>query len=235
MSQHACQLLLLPGLHGTSALFEPFVKWLPRWIEPILVDYPIDPALGYEELLELIKPRLPRDRPWIVLAESFSGPLAIRVVAERPAHLRGVILAQTFVANPVAPIPPWLSRSAAWLGLRLVPDAVRARLILGWHRTPALRETLDRELSRLGRAVIESRFAEVIKVDVRSHLKRCPVPILYLQAKHDRIVWSGNLRQIRAIRRDVQVATLAGPHLLLQCQPERAIIVIENFVRNNVS
>jgi hypothetical protein len=74
-------LVLLPGLDGTGKLFAEFVKLLDPGVCAMVVAYPPDQPLGYEELDALVrgildKPR--RDQRYVLLGESFSGPLAIR-------------------------------------------------------------------------------------------------------------------------------------------------------------
>ena len=73
------RLVLLPGLDGTGLLFEPLLRALPKEIEATVIRYPGDQRLSYDELLEFLRDQLPRDTPFILLGESFSGPLAIRL------------------------------------------------------------------------------------------------------------------------------------------------------------
>ncbi|HEX2836088.1 MAG TPA: hypothetical protein VHW00_23995 [Thermoanaerobaculia bacterium] len=107
-------LLLLPGLDGTGTLFGEFIAALPPHIAPVVIRYPTDEALSYEELLAFIEERLP-EGTFAVLGESFSGPLAIELAAKSP-RVRAVILCASFVRSPV--------RFAAWLvrpSLRVTP------------------------------------------------------------------------------------------------------------------
>ena len=79
-------LLLLPGMDGTGRLFGPLAKALAPTIKPVAVSYPTDQPLGYNELLALIETSLPSD-PFVVVGESFSGPLALMLAARRPPNL----------------------------------------------------------------------------------------------------------------------------------------------------
>lgn len=85
-------LVLLPGLDGTGLLFQPLIEMLPSNIKPIVVSYPPDKLLGYNELLPIVLKCLPTDKSFIVLGESFSGPLALRVASTRPDNLEGLVL-----------------------------------------------------------------------------------------------------------------------------------------------
>ena len=84
-------LVLLPGLDGTGEQFAPLLRELPSTIAPVTVRYPVDRALGYEELLPLALEQLPADCPFVLVGESFSGPLAIRLAAQRPPGLRALV------------------------------------------------------------------------------------------------------------------------------------------------
>jgi pimeloyl-ACP methyl ester carboxylesterase len=118
-------LVLLPGLDGTGQLFAEFVKVLGPHIDTLVVPYPKDRALGYDELETLVLAALPTAGPFVVLGESFSGPLAIRIAARAPPGLAAVILSASFAKNPY----PWLGWArplAAWLPLKALPRWVRA-------------------------------------------------------------------------------------------------------------
>src|SRR3979490_2643495 len=96
--------VLLPGLDGTGKLFAEFAQHLRPSVDPIIVPYPKDQVLGYDELEALVLASLLSNRLFVLLGESFSGPIAIRIAARAPAGLVAVILCGTFAKNPF----PWL-------------------------------------------------------------------------------------------------------------------------------
>jgi hypothetical protein len=73
---------------------------------------------------------------------------------------------------------------------------------------------------------------EVLACEVRADLNQVAVPILYLQAKSDRLVGASCLEDVRRIKPQVMVASLEGPHLLLQCEPQRTAEAVVQFVRS---
>jgi len=97
-------LVLLPGLDGTGKLLTTFVQALAQVLcapwETQVIAYPKDEPLGYDELERRVRGALPDDRPFVLLAESFSGPIAIRIAASPARAMRGVILCGTFARNP---------------------------------------------------------------------------------------------------------------------------------------
>jgi pimeloyl-ACP methyl ester carboxylesterase len=63
-------------------------------------------------------------------------------------------------------------------------------------------------------------------------LSRVAVPILYLQAKQDRLVGASSLEDIRRIKPHVKVETIDGPHLLIQREPRLTAELVARFVDN---
>src|SRR5690349_12020217 len=93
--------VILPGMDGTGKLLDDFAAALKPELDPIVLSYPGDRPLGYSELESLARAALPQDRPFVIVAESFSGPIAVAIGASQPAGLRGLILCCSFVRNPI--------------------------------------------------------------------------------------------------------------------------------------
>jgi surfactin synthase thioesterase subunit len=73
--------VLLPGLEGTGRLFARFTAAAVPALELQVIAFPPDRRLTYAQLDELVRRQLPADRPFALLGESFSGPLALRIAA----------------------------------------------------------------------------------------------------------------------------------------------------------
>lgn len=104
------KLVLLPGLDGTGLLFDPLLGVLPSHFSPIVISYPPNEPLGYAELVKYVKNRIPANEDFVIVAESFSGPLAVQIAASHPPHLKGLILCATFVSSPTL-----VPRQLSWL------------------------------------------------------------------------------------------------------------------------
>lgn len=226
------RLVLLPGLDGSGMLFAPLLRALPPDIATTVVAYPEEKALSYEDLLPAVFAALPRDAPFVLLGESFGGPLAIRVAARRPPGLRALILSASFISCP----QPWLPlRSAAWLPLwpfRLFPALSRAKEMLGAYPEPELGALLRSALARVAPSVLAQRTRAVIAVDVSAELTECELPMLYLQGRRDWMVPGANSRRMLRIKPQLQIVALDAPHLLLQYQPQAAAAAIAGFLRS---
>ena len=258
-------LILLPGMHGTSTLFAPFVhamqtrNWregaaLERTTDGILrppssaaahswtlstIDYPSDSVWGYAQLVAYVHARLPPSGPFVLLGESFSGPIAVELAARLSAsaaanRLRGLVLCGSFVRNP----QPWARPLAPLLQpllRRLRPPPYLAQLALfGAHDTPDLRRALAQTLRDQAPAVLAARLRAVADMDVSASwqtLQNRPLPSLCLIAQHDRLVPEHANRHMLGLRPDAQHVRLNGPHGLLQTKPEACAQAIDQFVR----
>src|ERR1035441_7647633 len=112
MSVAMPKVVLLPGLDGTGWLFKDFADALPREFGREVVRYPADRNLSYAELAPFVWASLPASGPFVLLAESFSTPLAIQCVAANPPNLKGLVLCAGFVKSPM---PTWTSALCSFL------------------------------------------------------------------------------------------------------------------------
>ena len=196
------------------------------------MSYPADRPLGYEELAALVRPRLPRER-FVLVAESFSGPLAVRLAAERPPGLAALVLAATFLRRPLNPI---LHPVRGIVGARLfgvgmgMPGLVVRHFLAGPDAPPAIVAEVQRAVRAVAPAVLARRSAEALAVDVRAALARVQVPVLFLAPSRDRLIRRDAHADVRAARPDAEIAHLDAPHMVLQRAPHACLARIEAFL-----
>ena len=220
------RIVLLPGLDGTGALFDDFVRAAPLAMRPEVASLPCV-SLGYAELAERIAPQLQLTPDTILLAESFSGPLAI-LLAQRQ-QIAALMLCNSFVTSP---------RSRALAALPLaplfhlpLPAAVVRWFLVGSDASDALVERVRATVSSVPPSVLAARVSSVLRVDVAGSLTRCSAPIFYLRGTKDRLVPEASVDAVvRAAPVSVSVVRVPGPHMLLQVAPEAAWRAIENAV-----
>lgn len=129
------RVVLLPGMDGTGTLFESLLRTRPPGIAAQVIAYPTDVG-AISTLVEHVLERLPTETPYVLVAESFSGPVALQVAARGPSALRGVILCATFVASPLRWFPATLVPAVRGVLFRTAPSLVLEAALLGAYAPP---------------------------------------------------------------------------------------------------
>jgi pimeloyl-[acyl-carrier protein] methyl ester esterase len=173
--------LLLPGLDGTGDLFAPFVDAAPRGIKTVVVEYAVTDA-SIEVLERHARERLVKD--CIVIAESFSGPIGIRVAAD--ARVRALVLCNSFIKSPVFPLLRHLA-IAPLFAIPLPKFALRS-FLLGRRANPVLLEKTQRAIRRIPATVLARRVRQILLADEQTAVRTVAKPILYLRGLSDKLV-----------------------------------------------
>ena len=164
-------------MDGTGILFKAFVGLLPGGIDVRVVAYPEDEHLSYVELADRVRGGLPRGTPYVIIAESYSGPVASILAAHPIGNLQAVVFVSSFVALPGGRIGPWIAtvmptavsvqEHSAWIldgshrfrhGAETgLPRRRHAAFAAAWAMTRRLAETQNGDLA--GHSSIASRTA----------------------------------------------------------------------------
>lgn len=224
-------LVLLPGLDGTGLLFADFAASFGPDVKIIVVSYPADAAVGYSELEPIARAFLPKDQPFFLLGESFSGPIAISIAASRPSGLLGLILCCSFARGPrpaLAVFRPLLAVAP----VALLPLALLSFFVLGRFSSPALRRSLAESLAQVSPSALRARARAALSVDVSASLACVGVPVLYLRASEDRVVPKSASQSVVALAPATTVVEFQAPHFLLQVLPSQAAGAVREFMEN---
>jgi len=218
--------LILPGLDGTGKLLTDFVEALEPDIPADVVSYPSDVAMDYEQLAGLVEKFLPEGK-FLLIAESFSGPIAIRLAVKLPERFVGLVLCATFAKSPYT----WLKPFRGLLDLPLPIPAIGLidKFTMGRWITPNWKDRIMVAVKALRPEVARKRLSEVLAVDASTDLANINNPILYLQASEDRLVPRRAWLHIRSVAPRARLATIEGPHFLLQAKPNGAAEAIRSF------
>jgi len=227
-SDHRPTIVLLPGMDGTRVLYGPLVRALEGVADVHVVEYPTDGPCDYQAALRCADECVAALPTCHVVGWSFSGPVALRVARAHPERVRSITLVATFVQ---APMP-----SMRYFGPLLVTPLVGLvrtirRLPIWLGRAPD--DPLRRDKAEIWRRVrahtLAARSRAIRTVDARDDLLAAAQPIQYLQSSHDRIVPTGNLEQIRALRADVEVVAIDGNHFALYANAQAGADAILAF------
>lgn len=222
-------LILLPGMDGTGELFSRFLEAFTGAAR--VIRYPVTGEHTYGELEAPVAAQLPIEEEFVLLGESFSGPIAIKLAANRPRGLKGLILCCSFAKNPRPTLG--LFRGIVDFMPSKPPMALLETFLGGRFMTPALRADFARVMELVSPRTLKRRLVEVAKVDTVAALRTLAVPVLYLRATEDRLVPEAAARLIVQVTPKASVVDLVGPHFLLQTAPVEAAGIIQAFMQTS--
>ncbi len=224
------ELILLPGLDGTGRLFAPLMESLAGCgVSARVIGYPTHDALDYVALERHVRAELPESSAFVLLAESFSGPIALRIGAAPPDNMKGVILSTTFAARPTSLLGP-LSGCLWWARVR-PPMFLLDWFLLGRWSNETLRSELAAALADVPVSVLSRRAFEALHVDAVEASMGQKRPAMILWAKQDRLLSANARRQLANALQTAQTRVVEGPHLLLQTQPRLCAELIAEFMQ----
>ncbi|MFT4646943.1 MAG: pimeloyl-[acyl-carrier protein] methyl ester esterase [Glaciecola sp.] len=227
-------IVLLPGMDGTGELFGPLVEALPEGVKVTIVRYPRAEVLGWDGLLELVEAAVPIGEPYCVVAESFSGPIAMRFAAAKPLGLQSLVLCASFCRNPLAKGLGWIARFARpAIFKRRPPGAFVRRYLVDASSPETLVDSVQQAIAQVNPGVMANRVKLVNESNTAAELGKVKVPVLYLEGSRDRIVGGRGWMQVHAAHPSTEHGLLDGPHLLLQCVPKHASAAILSFLERH--
>ena len=220
------KLVLLPGLDGTGKLFEPLIEALPPSIDVQVITYPLNKKQSYTELIEYVKQKLPTE-DFVLLAESFSGPIAYQVALAKQKHLKGLILVATFLENP-RPILLKFIPSSRIFALQ-IPTVLSRMFFLGISVKIKTIELFNEAIKTVSPSVIQYRLKEITQLKPSSQTIK--LKTTYIQASNDKLVPSKSLKDWQKVCDDIEVFKIKGEHFILQTNAIRCAEVVTEAVR----
>ncbi len=218
--------VILPGIDGVAELRHAVAGCLSLLRPTTVVSLPAGLS-RYDELARAITATLPAG-PFVLLGESFSGPLAIDIAAREPQRVAGLVLAATFARNPW---PRWLAHTAPHVDHRRIPRPIIEALMLGASARAEVRTGLDRVIKEVAPDVMAGRVIAALAVDALPSLRNLACPILCLHGRWDRLIRPRLAREIKAVQPRAELRWLDAPHMLLETHPDAAAAEIDWFCR----
>lgn len=221
------QIILLPGMDGTGLLFEPIIKELDNTMYIRALSYPGDIKKSYEELADEVIKQLPDKDEYVLVAESFSGPIAYLVASNAPRNLKAVVFLATFLT------PPNMFMGAiSMLPLRLlfklpIPTCLIKSLLLGKGIESKIIDLFRRSLKSVKSSVLAYRVKEMSKL--KSGKRPIEIPCVYVRARGDKLVSHYHANDFSRIASRLEIVELDGPHFIAQARPEECAKVVKKY------
>ncbi len=217
---------LLPGFHGTDSLWAPFIQKAPSWANAVPLKLPTGRDGNYPLLASHLIKKIDASSPSILIAESFSGPLATLLADELKDNVRLLVMGNTFVVSPLG----WPGK---FLPLSLVSSLPLTRLAAKLWLTGGnqlLAEKLCEVVGKIPKATYAARLKAVVNVDVSKEYASLECPILVLRGENDRIVGSRFARQLIDLNRRAALKEIETAHMVYQLRPEESWRAIEERI-----
>jgi pimeloyl-[acyl-carrier protein] methyl ester esterase len=219
--------LLLPGLDGTGKLFSRFVRMKPPSFSCEVLAYD-DGFAEYDEYVNAVKGRLRADTKTVLIAESFSGPIAMHIASRYRDQVAGIVFAASFVKPP----HPLLLNIASVMPAPAF-GAMRATLVKQFCVNGVYEKNVIDEanvvVGELESAVIKRRLMLLASLTKLAHAQ-IDIPVLSLRATQDRLITQAATSSIATTFPKTISIDVDSPHFLLQARPEECWRHIEKFV-----
>lgn len=220
-------------MDGTADLYSGLMKNLSGSWRVTSQMYPRDVKTSYSQLLQMLQFQTAEDAPFLLVAESYSTPLAIQFAATSPKNLKGLVLCAGFATCPVVGWRKVVTKLLQPVLFHLpLTDFALDHFLLGPDAEESLRAVVRKAVTSVKPSVLSARLRSILNCDARKELRQIDVPIWYIQAQQDLLVGPHSLEEILRENRTVQVETIRGPHLLFQREPRRTAEVIDSLARS---
>lgn len=219
----------MPGLDGTGKLFSPIFPMLQQYFDLSVVTYPdLD---SFSDYVDCALNQLPQDPGYSLVAESFSGPVALAVMARRRGEIGRSVLSTTFVRSPLVA----LTRMANHVPEQMFSIGALSEFYLDvpegddekFSETQPLPMNVTEQIDGV---LLKRRIAVLSRIDVSALLPHIEVPILYLHALRDRILTESDAEMLQQNLPNFRRVDIDAPHLLLQTRAQQAAGLIYQHV-----
>lgn len=226
------QLIVLPGLDGTGKLLEDLQQAAPPAMKAKVLAFPTTGPQDYATLEQVVAAKLPRDgSPYMVVAESFSGPLAIRLGVGNYPGLKAIVLVNSYVESPLSMSTGVVGTLTLplWTRVNRIPRRAVRHLLLGRDAPRPLVDQVAKTIEEMRPGLLAARWKTVLTANETASYAKSQIPMFYLRGLQDRLVPDTALETLVRIRPGLQVHEMRGPHMLLQCHPEACLKVFEQW------
>jgi pimeloyl-[acyl-carrier protein] methyl ester esterase len=177
-----------------------------------------------EELETYVVQQIPREQPVTVIAESFSGPIALALAARSDVNVTAVLLVCSFAGRPLG----WLGSLIARLPLQsilrfLIPRWMIRRCLVGRDASDELVLLMRAAISKVEPEVLASRLRMALTDRYCLGPVQCRTRVIAVFSTRDCLVGHSALQSIRRACHTAELRQIDSPHFALQATPELVV------------
>ncbi|MFI5118937.1 MAG: alpha/beta fold hydrolase [Thermoanaerobaculia bacterium] len=206
--------VLLPGLHSSTALYDAFIALAPPWARCHPLALPTVGDQTFDALAGVLEPELRRLEAFVLVAESFSGPIAARLSARLGQKVALLVLCNPVVEMSVR-VPERLLVSiaaSAWMPVWC------ASMALSGGDTSIARAALG-EVRGLPKGILAQRLSAVFSATEEALSSHLAPPLLTILGTSDNLVSLSRSRAFFSRILQSMVAEIEEPHFIIQTRP----------------
>jgi len=185
--------------------------------------------MDYDDLTSLVHSLLPKE-DFILIAESFSGPIAVKIASLRPPRLRAIVLVASFITNPVKPFSALAKIAVQMPRPPMFPQWLIRKIFFTSDAPASLVRQFTSIIKSIPHCLLRHRLLCILNSDVSKDFTNCQLPILYLQGERDRLISKSIPDLMRKLQPSMSIDQLDTGHLVLQSAPVSAFRLINNFI-----
>lgn len=194
------------------------------------IRYPADLPASIDAYAAYVEQAAESEQSIVLIAESFSGPIAIRAASRLGHKAKALALCASFATQPHI-LVRWASRLPA----SLLASFARQRWAMRWfcvgrRATEPVLRAVETELTRLSGNTIKRRLGMLVTPDVSRDLASLDLPVLLLQPNRDRLLDPWAPKRLEQLAPAARIERLDGPHFLFQAEPQACWNRIANWL-----
>lgn len=220
-------LVVLPNFTGRPLHLERLADALAP-LKVVLFNLPEEGPQDADSLAQQLLTALPTGNT-ILLAESYSCAIALRLATLSPT-VKGLIFANGFLSLPVNSCHPLIRHPQLPEKLNSFWTNRQLNKTLFWNMDEPLRTDLSNAIRQMASSLYRDR-AFAVKTSLATPVN-ITQPCLALQSNGDNLVEQNLLNELSRLATDIQVCTISGNHFILQSEPAKCAIHIENFINS---
>jgi surfactin synthase thioesterase subunit len=228
------RLILLPAFDGTGKMFSDFVTALGDTVETQVISYPESGGQDYPALAGYIQTKIPDNEDYILLGESFAGPLVYDIASKDQKNCKAAIFVATYLTNP-SPIAlkTLTALPAGLISFFLSKPAIIAKLSLSKNADPSIAKAIADNFASVKSDIIKQRLMTINNLG-EAPTESLSMPCLNLTATDDNLVMKEKINEFKALCAVLDIESAKGGHFVLQENPEQSAKLVNIFVNNLV-